>query len=280
MRHEPCETKSLHNALAAQSGVEAALLAAHGVRGPAHLLEGPHGLFAAMTDGADANNVMQLPLEGWLIHEVSFKPWPACRHAHPSIDAALAARASLEAAGRSVDDIASVGVATYRSAIDFCDKPTPRTVLEAKFSLQHCAAVVLAHGRPSMAHFEDAAIGSPTLAAWRAKVRVIERPEMSQAFPQHYAAAVTLTLRDGTVFTHTQADAWGDPELPMSANDVIGKARELLAAAGLADEKRIDDLLAATMALNKARDIREWTALWPSARGGQAQVSQHVARAA
>jgi 2-methylcitrate dehydratase PrpD len=282
MRHEPCETKSLHNALAAQSGVEAALLAKHGVRGPSRLLEGPQGLFAAMTDGVDASDVLRAPLDNWLIHEVSFKPWPACRHAHPSIDAALAARAALEAAGQRVDAITAIDIDTYRSAIDFCDKPSPQTTLEAKFSVQHCAAVVLAHGRPAMAHFEDASLADPALAAWRSLVRVREDPEMSRAFPSHYAARVALVMRDGTVFSHTQADAWGDPEWPLAPTDVVNKARCLLEAAGMRDAAQSAGLLDATLGLPDARDCRAWTAQWPTAQelaAGHEQVGS-VRRAA
>jgi 2-methylcitrate dehydratase PrpD len=265
MRHEGCETKSLHNALAAQSGVEAAQLALHGVRGPSRLLEGPQGLFAAMTDGADANDVLRAPLDSWLIHEVSFKPWPACRHAHPCIDAALAARSALEAAGHRVDAITSIDISTYRSAIDFCDKPNPQTTLEAKFSLQHCVAVVLEHGPPAMAQFESASLSDPALASWRSKVQVSEVVEMSTAFPTHYAARVTFTLRDGATFAHTQADAWGDPEWPLASDDVTNKARLLLESAGIRDAARCTALLESTLALGHASDCRTWTAQWPSA---------------
>ncbi|MCE2990784.1 MAG: MmgE/PrpD family protein [Burkholderiales bacterium] len=265
MRHEACETKSLHNALAAQSGVEAAQLALHGVRGPSRFLEGPQGLFAAMTDGADANDVLRAPLDSWLIHEVSFKPWPACRHAHPCIDAALAARSALEAAGHRVDAITSIDIGTYRSAIDFCDKPNPQTTLEAKFSLQHCVAAVLAHGRPEMQHFEAASLADPALARWRSIVRVSERVEMSAAFPTHYAASVAFGLRDGATIAHTQADAWGDPEWPLAPDDVMSKARLLLASVGIRDDSRIASILDSTRALQQSSDCRNWTAQWPSA---------------
>lgn len=43
MRFEATDTKSLHNVMAAQTGLQAALLAMQGVRGPASLLEGVAG---------------------------------------------------------------------------------------------------------------------------------------------------------------------------------------------------------------------------------------------
>jgi 2-methylcitrate dehydratase PrpD len=53
------------------------------------VLEGEQGLFPAMAPEADPEAVLT-PADGWRIHEVSFKPHAACRHAHPAIDAALA----------------------------------------------------------------------------------------------------------------------------------------------------------------------------------------------
>ncbi len=254
MRHESCETKSLHNVQAAQTGVQAALLAAQGVRGPAMLLEGAQGLFAAMSSRADAQTVLADLNRDWLIHEVSFKPWPACRHAHPSIDAAMAVRAM----GAVGSEIASLEVATYRSAIDFCDKPNPATELEAKFSLQHCVAVVLVTGAPMFTHFYPE--NFPAFADLRAKVQVAEDALLTVSFPQHYGSRVTARMRDGRVLTHLQADAKGDPEWPMSTQEIVEKALLLLAEAKYAEPDR---LAAATLALADAPNLKHWTSLWP-----------------
>jgi 2-methylcitrate dehydratase PrpD len=259
MRHEPCETKSMHNMAAAQTGVASAWLAKGGVRGPTRLLEGAQGLFAAMADGAAVEAVVEHLEQRWQIHEVSFKPWPACRHAHPAIDAMRAVCATVEA-GTTVE---SVEIATYKSAIDFCDKPTPRTTLEAKFSLQHCAALVLDHARPTIADFAVDALDSPKIAALRARIRVVEDPAMTQAFPQHYAARATLILADGRTLSHTANDAWGDPECPLSAEDVMAKADGLLALAGVANAGTRLGLLRATLDLDTVSHVREWTAQWP-----------------
>ncbi|MEO6800719.1 MAG: MmgE/PrpD family protein, partial [Rhodanobacter sp.] len=88
MRHEAVPTKSIHNAEAARSGWLAAQLAAAGVTGPRYILEGPQGLFAATAPDAQPERVIAADSD-WLIHSTSLKPWPACRHAHPAIDALL-----------------------------------------------------------------------------------------------------------------------------------------------------------------------------------------------
>lgn len=271
MRHEACETKSLHNAMAAQTGVQCALLAAAGVRGPGRLLEGEQGLFAATTTGADPRAVADnlSPDAAWLIHDVSFKPWPACRHAHPAIDAAMAVAARRRAMlpRDNVARIVAIEVATYQSAIDFCNKPDPKTEAEAKFSLQHCVAVALlrglAGGKPMLADFFPENLQEASLAALRTRVTVAEDAMMTGQFPAHYAARVSVHFADGHVASHQQADAWGDPELPLSDQAVMAKFVDLLAAAKI-DAVTARELVTATLGLPTAASVAAWSAHWPT----------------
>ena len=256
MRHEACETKSLHNVQAAQCGVQSAMLAAQGVRGPLRILEGPQGLFAATAPGADARSVLDHLDAPWAIHEVSFKPWPACRHAHPTIDAALALRHLI-----GTTTIKHIDIESYQSAIDFCDKPAPTTELEAKFSLQHCAAAVLLEGAPWLQHFALDYLAEPRVTALRALVRVKAAADLTTRFPQHYGARITVHLADGRTLQHEQADALGDPELPMSEIQLVQKARHLLGAAGLTDTN-VEALIVAVLSLVDGAPLADVTSRW------------------
>jgi 2-methylcitrate dehydratase PrpD len=257
MRHESCETKSLHNAQAAQAGVQAALLAATGVRGPASLLEGPQGLFAAMAPGASAADVLRDPHKKWLINEVSFKPWPACRHAHPTIDAALALKAQVA----DWREIESVVVFTYKSALDFCDKARPQSELDAKFSLQHCAAVALVDGPPQLHHFALHQVNSEKFSVLRNRVTVMESAELTHAFPAHYGARVEVRLASGATHTRLLRDAKGDPEWPLSVDEIRAKAVSLLRSASDRDSDS-EALIEATLSLTQQPSVREWTEWW------------------
>jgi 2-methylcitrate dehydratase PrpD len=216
MRNEPVMAKQWHVAHAVETGSAAAHHACCGISGPRFILEGPQGLLAATCDRAR-------PLElhaGWKLEEVSFKPWAACRHTHPAITAALELRAAGALEGL-------ITVQTYRDALTFCDRPEPRTVTEAKFSLQHAIAVVRARGAPRLEDFEPEAIA--TLAGLRQEVRVEEDAELTAAYPRRFGAQVATAL--GQV---TCRDALGDPERPLSAESLIAKARALMRWGGLA----------------------------------------------
>jgi 2-methylcitrate dehydratase PrpD len=227
-RHESVPTKSLVNADAARSGWLAAQLAARGVRGPRAILEGPQGLFAATAAQAEADGI-DADETGWLITQVSFKPWPACRHAHPAIDALRCALATPVEAQR----IARIEIDTYAAALTFCDRLHPQSELEAKFSLQHCAALVALHGAPRLEHFRPALLAHPPLVALRERVVLAEDAALSGAFPAHFGARARVILRDGAVLEGFAADAWGDPEWPLDDAALIDKAHALMAWGGL-----------------------------------------------
>lgn len=226
-RHEPASMgKQLHCSVAARAGLDAARLAAAGFRGPLMILEGSQGFFAAMCPGADSAAVIAGPA-GWRIHYVSFKPWPACRHAHAAIDAALALREQADVLNKTGDIL----VETYKDALTFCDKPEPRTVIEAKFSLQHSVAVVLLRGKPELADFSLETISDPQIVALRKRVTVRQSPTFQNNYPARFGAAVTF---EGV--TVTAPDALGDPENPVGLDQLRSKADALFAAGGLAPD--------------------------------------------
>lgn len=249
-RHEPASMgKQLHTGNAARAGVDAARLASRDFLGPLTILEGEQGFFAATCPGADPQALMADYGAHWLIHDVSFKLWPACRHAHAAIDAALLARQI------PASEIEAISVTTYQDALAFCDRAEPASVVEAKFSLQHSVAVALARGEPRLEDFELDAIAAPELAALRAKTSVAAGEPFSSSYPARYGASV-LIQRNGRSETFTAADALGDPENPLSIEGLHAKARTLMAAGGLS-ETDIEALIATLTADPDVTDARD-----------------------
>lgn len=218
MRHEPGEAKQFHILHAIETGTRAATAALRGLRGPRFILEGEQGLWAATCDAPRGERL--IGGDDWRIDEVSFKPWGACRHAHPAIDAALQLQAQGELAG-------GILVETYADALAFCDRPDPRTVTEAKFSLQHAVAIVIERGVPTLADFEPDAIVA--LAAARQRVSVCAADEFTARYPEHFGARVSGAGEAAAVI-----DTLGDPERPLDQNGVTAKARALMAWGGVA----------------------------------------------
>ena len=130
--------------------------------------------------------------EEWLIHQVSFKPWPACRHCHAAIDAAIALHKDFDH-----DEACQVVVQTYSDAIDFCDRPIPVTPAQGRFSLQHCVSVGLLKGDVSSSDFTENRLHDSQIEALRKNVRICEDPSFTQAYPNHFGSAVKVMNSNG-----------------------------------------------------------------------------------
>lgn len=217
MRNEPCDAKQWHIAHAVTTGTQAALAAIAGARAPTHILEGPQGLHKAT---CSAPRPMVLG-DGWRIFDVSFKPWAACRHAHPAIDAALELKARIGALDGEVI------VETYADALTFCDRRHPSDEIDAKFSLQHAIALVATKGEPELEDFGPEARAA--LATARAKVSVREAAEITDRYPAHFGARVHCGDHSVTLI-----DTLGDPERPIDEDRILAKVRALVAWGGLA----------------------------------------------
>lgn len=242
-RLEDTMSKQLHNGRAAQSGVLAAQLAKHGLSGAHQILEGPLGFWAGLCPDARPDAVTASPLGRWQIHDCSFKPWPACRHTHPLIDAALVLRKQID-----VNRIRSIRVGAYRDAVLMCNHAHPNTPVETKFSLQHAAAVVLLRGEPVLDDFDLGAVRAPDVTALRQRVEIVEEPALTARYPEHFGASLSIALDDGSVWSEHRSDALGDTECPLSPEQLIAKARMLMEASGYSD-RTSSQMVAACLAL-------------------------------
>ncbi len=253
-RLEDTDSKAVATAHAARAGVTSALLALHSVRGARQILEGPLGFFASYYPNAANSRILADPSDNWLLHEISFKPWPACRHVHPAVGLALHLRASIDLAG-----IQKVKIETYEAALDFCDIPHPKTDHDARFSLQHCVAVALLTGDLRLQDAGETRRNDPAIVELRDKVEVSHAYEMTAKFPENMGARVEILDTAATLHALSSQNALGDPEQPMSDEALERKFRLNLRHASVSDQ-RAAALFDAISTLPKAPDLRPLTA--------------------
>ncbi|MDD3650190.1 MmgE/PrpD family protein [Immundisolibacter sp.] len=235
-------TKPLHPGRAAANGVLAATLSRLGLTGARQILEGERGFFAGLAPRGTPLRVVEHlgePGAALRVHAISIKPHASCRHTHAPIDAALALRAQIGA----VDTIAAVQVDTYQAALTLCDKPDPRSAPDAKFSLQYCVAMALLRGRVGLAEFEPDALADPAVRDLLTRVTVGMDAAREAAYPATWSAGVSVQLRDGRRLAAAQDRPKGDPENPLSPQELEAKFRQLAAYGGL-DALRTDQALA------------------------------------
>jgi 2-methylcitrate dehydratase PrpD len=141
------------------------------------------------------------------------------------------------------EQVESIRVETYQTALDVTGNFAPRTAFEAKFSLPYVAAHALRFGTVRLEAFGEQQLADEGTRALLKKVQLVADPQLSAGFPNVRAARVIVTLRDGRVLEHFAPCRKGDPEAPLSdaeldekfielAGPVIGAAR----AASLLDQ--------------------------------------------
>jgi len=231
-------SKHLHAGRAAEAGLLAADLAARGFSGPPQILEGEKGFFRATCADPKPDRLLADPDAPWQLRLTSIKPWPCCRHTHPTIDACLSL--SQKIGNRKIE---RVRVDTYQAALDVCDRVAPHSEYEAKFSLQHTAAAALQDGRIDFASFDPAA--RRRLAEAAAHVEIAADEPYAGRYPIAWGAKVTVHLSDGTELSAAREHAYGDPENPLDETAMRAKAAMLLEYGGVATPaKFIDAILA------------------------------------
>ncbi len=217
-------TKPLHAGWAAAAGVRAAALAAHGLSGPAAILEDRHGLYAAYTDGPHTLDEQLADLgDRWETPAIEFKAYPACHFIHGALDA-LRAAGDLDG-----DDVTRIDATINAAGAPLVsdpreDKLTPTSPYGARFSLPYALAAQLVTGSAGARTFTQEAIGDAAVLARTPDVHthVYDRPTAS------FAGGVTVTLRDGTAVTHHL-----DAPRGLDAQGVRDKARDNAALAGV-----------------------------------------------
>lgn len=242
-------SKHLHTARAAESGVLAALLAKEGFTGPDTILEGEKGFFKALCPDPNPNAVFASFAGPWELTRTSIKPWPCCRHTHPTIDAAISLYQAI--GNRSISQIT---VRTYKAALDVCDRPAPNDPYSAKFSLQHCVAVALAEGRVTQSNFDE---NSRTrMAEISQKVTVCLSPDVEARYPKAWGTEIEVQLSDGQMLQAEREHCKGDPENPVSPAEMNAKALELFISGGMRPDKA-EQLIAVIADLINDRPVRD-----------------------
>lgn len=253
-RLEDTDSKAVATAHAARAGVTSALLALQGVRGAREILEARLGFFASYYPGLNGQVDLATAPDDWTLHEISFKPWSACRHVHPAVGLALQMRAYVPP-----ETIDRVHIDTYQAALDFCDTPHPTTDHEARFSLQHCVAIALLTGDLRLADAEHEQRKDPTVAALREKMDVAQDADFTAGFPNQMGARLKVFDKEGAVHVRASTHAPGDPEQPLSEDALVAKFRANLRHAGIA-EQGIETLRDAVSDLPNAADLTKLTA--------------------
>ena len=91
------------------------------------------------------------------------------------------------------------------------------------------------------------------------KVKLAIDPECASHFPVHRSAKVEIEMVDGTVYAHHQLTRHGDPDEPLTDQEVVDKFHELAEPrVGLQQAQKISEELLGSVNLS----VRDLAKLW------------------
>jgi 2-methylcitrate dehydratase PrpD len=209
---------------AAQTGVNAARLAAAGFEGPLDIFEGDTGFWRMFgADAVDANRLTAGLGRDYEILRVGFKPYSTCRLVQSSVEASLAVFAAAKVApdGGEVERLVISGAPILTQPPFSCAMPAD--MWAAQFSAPYAVALALLGVEPGPQWFEDASLHDPRVRAVAAKIELKALPADERPDAHHHPAKAELHLRDGRLFAHFVAIAKGDAANPLPASFVEEK---------------------------------------------------------
>ena len=229
------EKAFLFGGMPAQGGVQAATMAAAGFTGSTQPLEGNTGLLSAFPDQARPERAVADLGSRYEVAYTSIKKWSV----GSPIQSALNSLESLIAEhGFGAGDIAEIVVELPPRRAEAVDnRPLPDV------NLQHQLSLMLMDGKVTFASAHDhARMNDPSIRSLRARIRVVSRPDAKEGGQ----AFLTVGLTDGRRLEKHTPHVRGTPGNPMTAEEVLTKARDLILpvlGAG-SGEKLIQTLLA------------------------------------
>lgn len=218
IQEQRSEIKPYNLGRAAMDGMTAAYLGMTDFEVPDDMLGGERGFFHMFSDSWSLEKLVETR-ESFEIQRIYVKPYASCRHSHSAVEAALRLRSRIDPAR-----IRSVVVKTYQLAVKGHDHTQIAGTASAKLSTPYAVAVALLYGRADLSAFEPVDRAAVRLAA---RIEVSEDGELTAQSPQKRIAVVCVTMEDGSTETERVDYAKGDPENPMTAEELREKWESL-----------------------------------------------------
>lgn len=249
---DAADSKPLHTAHAAATGLASAYLARDGLTGAKAILEGAQGMGRGMSSDADPARLDDRLGTRWALAETSFKFHASCRHTHPAADALQKA---MRDNGLGMADVARVTTLVHQGAIDVLGPVVePQTVHQAKFSMGTTLGLIAAYGKAGLVEFEEG-FARPEIADFRRRVEMVLDPEVDAAYPARWIGKVRVATANGRTIEARVDEPKGDPGNTLSRAEIDDKVRGLARFSGAASAGEMQALLPRLWSLARSNRV-------------------------
>ena len=205
-------TKRSHVGQAAQNGLNAAILAGEGFKGPKEAFEGKWGYLNSFVSGGDLSKALEGLGEKYETLNLGVKPYPSCRYSHAAIDGLLALKKEVNF---NVDELEDVDIGLSETALNIIgypieEKQNPENVVDGQFSMPFCAALVLKNGSFTWDDYKLNLKNDDILNLCK-RVNVSPNKQAEECCPKYMSANVKIKV-SGKVYEKFIKIPKGDPE--------------------------------------------------------------------
>jgi 2-methylcitrate dehydratase PrpD len=231
-------TKRIHPGLAAQNGIQAAMLAAEGFTGPRRIFEGRDGFLHGYSRHPIAERLTADLGASFEILHTAVKPHACCRYMQGPIDAILQI---VREHNVQPEQIRKIEVAVLEAGWGIVCEPGekkyhPESVVDAQFSMPFGAAVAAVCGAAGLDQFTLEHIRSQRVRDMMSKVVLVKDARIEQTFPREWPARVAIEVKSGAVHEKFVRYPKGDPESPLAWEELEAKFRSLAGAVLAAEQ--------------------------------------------
>lgn len=216
---------------AAMDAVSAAYIGKAEFRAPEDALGGKRGFLKIVTKEVKMEYLTEFEKDFFYIDTIYNKPYAACRHTHPSIEAAMQIRLQ---DGFKLDEVESISVDTYKLAVNGHDHTEIKGVNSAKMSIPYSLAVALVTGKAGLDEYSEELVADSLILNITSKISVKDVDELTQWCPQKRIAVVKVETKTGTYSSRIEYPK-GEPENPLSADEFRQKFNGLMSFAGYSE---------------------------------------------
>jgi 2-methylcitrate dehydratase PrpD len=244
---EHIEKAFLFGAMGARNGVNAALVVHSGWTGVNDVLSGPNNFVESYNPKADPAGLIEQLGERYGVVQTTIKKWTTGGPIQAPLDALENLRKRQPFAADQVKQVVVRAATSAAYTVNNRDMPD--------ICLQHLVAIMLIDKTVSFraAHDKDR-MQDPAVLRERAKVQLVPDEELEKLIPVR-VAIVEVTLSDGTRLTERVEHVRGTPENPMTRDEVVAKARELMAP--VLGAATCSNLIERVLALDSVKNVRE-----------------------
>ena len=247
-------TKRSHVGQAAQNGLNAAILAGEGFKGPKEAFEGKWGYLNSFVSGGDLSKALEGLGEKFETLNLGVKPYPSCRYSHAAIDGLLELKKEINF---DVNNLEEVDVGLSETALNIIgypieEKQNPENVVDGQFSMPFCAAVVLRNGNFNWDDYKLNLKNEDILDLCK-KVNVSPNKQAEECCPKYMSANVKIKV-SGKVYEKFVKIPKGDPENFMTDQEFEDKFDGLTNP--YLSEGKLDELKKFMLRIDNANSIK------------------------